>query len=185
MKTLSITRLLAVAALTLALFACSLGTTSPGTQPPVSAPEGQSSDNPVSAGQITVSGMLNKTYPAVNVSIGQFGPARIRLYMNEDTPADLSRVGDALTFDFPSDIQPGTYDIPNSIGVDLSTIDIWATYGTTDGMIANFQSVSGTLTITAIGATYSGQFEFTAAKPDDTSVTITVTGSFAELQFNQ
>lgn len=177
--------------LTLAQFACSFGAGSPNAQPPDAATEAPSSggDAPsggnANAGQITVSGALNKTFTAVNVSIGQFGPARIRLYLNEDTPADLSRTGDMLTFDFPADIQPGAYDIPNSVGVDMSTINLWVTYGTTDGVIANFQSVSGTLTITAVGATYSGQFQFTAANPADASQTITVTGSFADLPFNQ
>lgn len=174
-----------------AQFACSFGAGTPNVQSPDAATEAPSSGGGApgggnaSAGQITVSGALNKTFTAVNVSVGQFGPARIRLYMNEDTPADLSRMGDALTLDFPADIQPGTYDIPNSIGVDMSTINIWATYGTTDGIIANFQSVSGTLTITAVGATYSGQFQFAAANPADASQTITVAGSFADLPFNQ
>lgn len=171
-------------ALTLAQFACSIG-----AQPPIEASQPSSADNTApgdsNAGQIAISGALNKTFTAVNVSIGQFGPARIRLYMNEDTPADLSRLGDALTFDFPADIQPGTYDIPNSVGVDMSTINIWATYGTTDGIVANFQSVSGTLTIIAVGATYSGQFQFSAANPADASQTITISGSFADLPFNQ
>lgn len=178
--------LMFLAALILAVqLACNIG-----AQPPAVATESPSVGNPApgggaNAGQIVVSGALNKTYTAVRPSIGQFGPARIRLYLYEDTPADLSRTGDALTFDFPAGIQPGTYEIPNSVGVDMSTINIWAAYGTTDGVIANFQSTGGILTITAAGATYSGQFEFTAANPADPSQTITVTGSFADLPFNQ
>jgi hypothetical protein len=191
MKTSVKSWFVALVILSIVQFACSFGAGSPNGQPPAAATEAPSSGGSApsggsaGAGQITVSGALNKTFTAVNMSVGGFGPARIRLYMNEDTPADLSRMGDALTFDFPADIQPGTYDIPNSVGVDMSTINIWATYGTTDSVVANFQSVSGTLTITAVGATFSGQFEFTAANPADTSQTITVTGSFADLPFNQ
>ena len=179
------------AALLIVQLACSFGAGSPNAQPPAAVTEapsnggGAPSGENANAGQITVSGALNKTFTAVRPSIGQFGADRIRLYLYEDTPADLSRMGDALTFDFPADIQPGTYDIPNSVGVDMSTINLCSTYGTTDGVIANFQSASGTLTITAVGATYSGQFQFSAANPADTSQTITVTGSFADLPFNQ
>lgn len=180
-----------VIALALAQLACRFGAGSPNAQPPAGATEAPSnggaapSGGNANAGQITVSGALSKTFTAVRPSVGQFGSDRIRLYLHEDTPADLSRMGDTLTFDFPADIQPGTYDIPNSVGVDMSTINLCSTYGTTDGVIANFQSASGTLTITAVGATYSGQFQFSAANPADTSQTITVTGSFADLPFNQ
>ena len=192
MKTSVKSWFIVVIVLALVQFACSFGAgSSPIVQPPAAATEapssggGAPSGGNANAGQIAVSGALNKIFTAVRPSVGQFGADRIRLYLYEDTPADLSRTGDMLTFDFPTDIQPGTYDIPNSVGVDMSTINLWVTYGTTDGVIANFQSVSGTLTITAVGATYSGQFQFTAANPADASQTITVTGSFADLPINQ
>ena len=159
-----------------------------GAQPPNSSPQQPESGtsipaNPSSADQIVVSGVLNKSYTPVNVSIGQFGPVAIRLYMNEDAPSDFSRTGDMLTLDFPSDLQPGTYTFENFMN--NPSAKIWATYGTTDGKPANFKGTQGSLILTSVGASFSGQFQISAVDDSDSSRTIEITGSFTNLPFNQ
>jgi hypothetical protein len=136
-----------------------------------------------SGDQISVTGALTKTFAPVNMSIGAFGPSQIRLYMNEDTPSDLSRMGDLLTIDFPAGNAMGTYIFNNSI-TDTS-VDTYATYGSTDGGVYNFKSVGGTITLTVTGSTYSGQFLISMVDTMDSSKTITVSGTFTDLPFNQ
>ncbi len=169
--------------LAVAQFACTFGSRAPGAAPQQPAGDSNAPSAPAGTDQVAVSGALNKSFAPVNVSIGQFGPAAIRLYLNEATPADLSRTGDLLTLDFPADIQPGTYPFDNFVTNPSATI--WATYGTTDGQPASFSSTQGTLVITAVGQTYSGNFKISAADTADPSRTLEISGSFTNLPFNK
>ncbi len=164
-------------------FACSFGSPSPNPAPQQSN-DSSPVPNPSNAEQIVVSGAVSKTFPPVRVNIGKFGADKIRLYMYEETPKDLSRVGDALTIDFPANFQPGTYAFDNSI--DNTSLSQYAIYTTTaaDGTPAAYKSIKGTLNLTAVGSAFSGQFAITMADQSNVSKMIDVSGSFTDLPIN-
>ena len=184
MKFHSVSKPFFIAFLIVALtqLACGLGA-SPNASPP--QPSGGGGGASGGSDQIVISGAFSKSYPPVRPSIGQFGPSAIRLYLYEETPADLSRMGDALTIDFPADTQPGTYTFGNFISD--PSITMWATYGIADtnGTPTTYESVGGILTIKSVGQTYSGSFQIQAADMNDPSRTIQISGSFTNLPLNQ
>jgi hypothetical protein len=104
-----------------------------------------------------------------------------------------------ITFSFPVDLEPGTYDLVSEtdaiLGGDESPVT--ASYemfmsGETVAESTNVsfsENVGGTLTIDSIGDTISGSFEFTADAVDfaedgsQTTQSITASGSFTDLDY--
>jgi hypothetical protein len=77
----------------------------------------------------------------------------------------------------PADIQPGTYDIGDLYNE--AEADVTARYDSLeDATVTSYESVSGTLTLTETGTTFSGTFTFEAVSSTDGTGSITVSGSF-------
>jgi hypothetical protein len=190
MKPSSVSRLFLFPLLVLVIvqFACVLGAQPPSATP--QQPDGgilATSDSALSApgssnaGQIVISGAVNKTFAPVRVNAGSFGNG-MRIYLNEPTDKKSNKLPDLITIDLTSVIkQPGIYPIEDMNNENKKT---WAIYQVGDDPTGQYNSIKGTLTLTAAGSKYSGQFQFAAGFSNDTSKTIEVTGSFTDLPFN-
>jgi hypothetical protein len=77
----------------------------------------------------------------------------------------------------PADIQPGTYDVGDLYNE--AEAEVTARYDSLeDSTVTSYESVSGTLTLTETGTTFSGTFTFEAVNAEDGTGSITVSGSF-------
>jgi hypothetical protein len=187
MKPLPVSRsiLFALLVLVVVQFACNLGSQltkttpqQPGGSVPATSNSTTTAPGNSNVGQIAVIGVINKTFTSVRVGAGPFG-SQIRLYMNEANARDLSRVGDALTIDFPADMQPGSYPIENS--VDNPSDSVYFIYTVSSEPPASYKSIKGLLTLTAVSPKISGQFQVAAVDSTDASKIIEVTGSFTDV----
>lgn len=122
------------------------------------------------AGQVVISGAVNKTYTPVNVEAGTLGSSMI-INLHENST-------DGISLAFPPDTQPGTYTIQDSSH--HAVVDFSGQYSSFSSD-AFYLSTKGTLTLTAVGSKFSGQFQFSATHNKDASKTIDVSGSFTDV----
>jgi hypothetical protein len=187
MKSLPVSRSILFVLLVLAMlqFACNFGTqltqtTQPqsgGSLPATSNPAPTEAANPAppaagnsNAGQVVISGAVNKTYTPINLEAGTLGTNMI-VNLHETTT-------DGVSLAFPPDTQPGTYAIEDHLKNPV--VDFSGEYDQFK-LDAFYLSTGGTLTLTATGSKFSGTFEFTAVNSKDSSKTIKVAGSFTDV----
>ncbi len=169
-------------ALAVAQFACSLG-----AQPPSAAPQQPDASLPApsdsatsapeisNAGQIVISGAVSKTYTPAKVEANNImGRIVINLIEKSATGVFIS---------FPVDTQSGTYTmeyyLDNPAGGVTGQYQVFS-----GGNAIKYECTQGTLTLTAVGSKFSGQFQFTAVDSKDASKTIEVSGTFTDVPFN-
>jgi hypothetical protein len=128
-----------------------------------------------SPGQVTITGAINKTYTPVSI---EARPIASNVYVNVNE-ADVGGVA----LQFPADAQPGVYPVEDHLHIPIGyVIADYITYG--DNRVT-YLGTGGTLTLTATGKKFSGQFAFTAGNTQDGSKTIQVTGTFADVSLQK
>ena len=132
---------------------------------------------------VKVNGAINKTFTPVRFDAGTFGNG-MRIYVYEPIDKENLKLTDTITIDSSSILQVGSYPFENSQKGTV-TVPLYAIYQVGEDPTGSYNSIKGTLTLTAAGAKYSGQFQFTAEFSTDASKTIEVTGSFTDLPFNK
>jgi hypothetical protein len=128
-----------------------------------------------------ITGAVNKKYVPEDVGAVKIAD-RVAIHINEteNDPCGLSLV-------FPGDSQPGTYPIEDPLHAlrNLVVVHVTGEYGAfcdkDGGLSHTFESTTGTLTLTAAGAKFSGSFQFAAREIKDESKTIQISGSFADV----
>lgn len=156
-------------------FACSFGAKAPAANPqgsPANSNPAPSSDSSSNGGQIVVTGVVNKTVTPAKVYAMAISQSIVGIFIQEQD-------GSTISLAFPSNEQPGTYPIDNRL--DQSVVNIAGMYDLVADTSATYFSTKGTLTLTAVGPKYSGQFEFDAGDNTDATKTINVTGSFTDV----
>jgi hypothetical protein len=141
-----------------------------GNTAPVTTAQAPASSGNANAGQVVISGAVNKTYTPINFEAGTLGNSMI-INLHETTI-------DGISLAIPPDTQPGTYAIEDHLT--NAVVDFSGEYALWKSD-AFYESTKGTLTLTATGSKFSGQFQFTAVNSKDSSKTIEVTGSFADV----
>jgi hypothetical protein len=140
-------------------------------------PGGQTAQTPAppagQTAQVVITGAVNKTYTPSEVDAVKIGD-RVGISLYEDFPCGVD-------IQFPLDSPPGTYAFDN-MRVEMVP-KVWARYGElgaceTDGGFFGYESVGGTLVLTASGTSFSGTFEFDAVDAKDTTKKIHVSGAF-------
>ena len=132
---------------------------------------------------VKVSGAINKTFTPVRFDAGTFGNG-MRIYLYEPIDKENIKLTDTITIDSSSILQVGTYPFENSQKGTIA-VPLTAIYQVGEDPTGSYNSIKGTLTLTAAGSKYSGQFQFTAEYSNDASKTIEVSGSFTDLPFNK
>jgi len=168
--------------LIMAQFACNLGAPSPSAnpQPPepslpapsASAPSAPGSSN---AGQIVISGAINEVFTPVFIEADIPGGVCVYIFLGEQG------VNDGIKLEFPPDTQLGDYPLEGGSCTSSRGNLMGAWYDVPGDNAPSYQSTSGHLTLTAVGPTFSGRFDFTAVDRDDASKTIEVSGSFTDV----
>jgi hypothetical protein len=121
---------------------------------------------------VVITGAVSKTFTPVNVYAVSLGQGGVGIYL-------LEQDSSSVALSFQADKQPGTYPIEDRL--DNSVVGVGAMYYLLGDNAATYFSTSGTLTLSAVGSKFSGQFQFTAADITDASKTIEVTGSFTDV----
>ncbi|MBI5878373.1 MAG: hypothetical protein HZB53_12050 [Chloroflexi bacterium] len=154
----------------LALTACGESDSPAGSYP---APAGATSAAPRAAntGQVVISGALSKSFTPVSVEAGTLGKLMV-INLHEKN-------ADGVSLSFPPDTKPGTYAIEDQSAKPV--VDFAGAYSVFGSAAAFYLSTKGSLTLTAVGSKYSGQFQFTARHTKDASKTIEVSGPFADV----
>lgn len=152
----------------LGLAACG-GSSGPAAGNQAPAPSAPGSSN---AGQIVISGAVSKTFTPVKVEAALIGSNTV-IYLTE------GKGPSGVSLSFPPDTQPGVYPIGKEIG-QPDVLAHYEMYGANTGL---YYSNKGTLTLTAVGPKFSGQFQFTAVDSKDSTKTIEVSGSFTDVPF--
>ena len=177
MKLSFLPTLLACTGLALSTINCSFGNTSR----PVDTNETAGPSNPPAAnagpGEVVVQGDLNLAYrPSTQTASPLVDTIAISLL-------DSNQATGVLLF-MPLDIQPGTYPIGDLFN--QAEAEVTARFDTFDGATVNsYESISGTLTLTETGVSFSGSFTFEAVHTPDGSRPITATGNFTGVAAGQ
>jgi len=184
MKPFPVSRLIVfpLLALVIAQFACNLGAQPPSAnpQPPdaslpaPSASAPSAPDNP-NVGQVVISGAVNQTFTPVYSELDIPGGVCVMISLWEQG------VSDGVQLEFPPDTKPGDYPLEGGSCVSSAGNLMGAWYDVPGDNAPSYRSTNGTLTLTAVGPTFSGQFQFTAVERDDASKTIEVSGSFTDV----
>jgi hypothetical protein len=176
-------RVRGAAVLLLAVALASPGCSRPGT----TQPGGSTEQAPVpaaqaptpSAGQtarVVITGAVNKTYTPSEVTAVKIADS-VGISLYQDFPCGVG-------IQFPLDSPPGTYAIEN-LREHAGYAKVWARYGEggackDDGGFFGYESIGGTLVLTASGKRFSGSFEFDAVNAKDTAKRIHVSGAFQD-----
>jgi hypothetical protein len=169
-------------ALVVAQFACSLGTQPPSTAPqqpdaslPAPSDSATSAPENSNADQIIISGAVSKTYTPTKIEANNI-MGRIVINL-------IEKNANGIFISFPADTQPGTYTMVYYL--DDPAGGVTGQYQAFSGGDAiTYNSTKGTLTLTTVSPTFSGQFQFTAVDNKDASKTISVSGSFTDVPVN-
>jgi len=124
-------------------------------------------------GEIAITGAVNKTFAPIKKEAGKL--------MNSITINLFEKTLGGVTLTFPADTQPGTYAIEDHLHKPV--VDVLAEYDVFGPNHAFYLSTQGKLVLTAVGAKFSGHFEFSAGHNKDESKTIKVVGSFDAVTF--
>jgi len=124
-------------------------------------------------GEIAITGAVNKTFTPIKKEAGKL--------MNSIVINLFEKTLGGVSLTFPADTQPGTYAIEDHLHKPV--VDVLAEYDVFGSPHAFYLSTQGTLVLTAVGAKFSGHFEFAAGHNKDESKTIKVVGSFDEVPF--
>jgi hypothetical protein len=125
-------------------------------------------------GDIAITGVVNKTFTPIKKEAGKL--------MNSMVINLFEKTVGGVTITFPADTQPGTYPIEDHLHKPV--VDVLAEYSVWGPAHAFYLSTQGTLVLTAVGAKFSGHFEFSAGYNKDETKTIRVVGSFDGVPFN-
>lgn len=124
-------------------------------------------------GAIAITGAVNKTFTPIKKEAGRL--------MNNIVINLFEKTVGGVTLTFPSDTQPGTYPIEDHLHKPI--VAILAEYDVFGPAHAFYLSTQGTLVLTAVGAIFSGHFEFSAGYNKDETKMIKVVGSFDAVPF--
>jgi hypothetical protein len=169
--------LLACAALAVSTINCSFGNTSRPADTNETATSSSAPAANAGPGEVVIQGDLNLTYQPSTVTASPL------VDMVTISLLDSNQATGVLLF-MPLDIQPGTYPIGDLFN--LADTEVTARFDTFDGStVSSYESISGTLTLTETGASFSGSFTFEAVHTPDGSGPITATGNFSGVASGQ
>jgi hypothetical protein len=169
--------LLACAGLALSTINCSFGNTSQPVDPNETATSSNAPAATAGPGEVVIQGDIHLTYR----------PSTLNASPLIDTIAisllDSNQATGVLLF-MPLNIEPGTYSIGDLFN--QADAEVTARFDTFDGTtVDSYESISGTLTLTETGASFSGSFTFEAVHAPDGSRPITATGNFEGVTVGQ